>query len=170
MSSKTPITQPMIEESAIRSIENVFQTMLHEEIRFLRRAEEHSVSRGSDSSEVMGCVGFAGDINGLVYLRFSKAFALHATTRVLGLSEEDIHEAGPEVISDAVGELANMAAGGFKNVFCDLGHPCMLTLPTVVSGDHLAVTTVRDASRHVFLFESRGDSVIVDVQMKGGQP
>lgn len=159
----------MIEESAIRSIENVFQTMLHEEIRFLNRADDAEVSHGTNASEVMGCVGFAGEINGLVYLRFSKAFAMHATTKVLGLSEEDVTDAGPEVVSDAVGELANMAAGGFKNVFCDLGHPCMLTLPTVVSGDHLAVTTVKDASRHVFMFESLGQRVIVDVQMKGGQ-
>lgn len=169
MATKTLITNAMIEESAIRSIENVFQTMLHEDIRYTQRMDDTEVSHGTEASEVMGCVGFAGEINGLVYLRFSKPFALHATTRVLGLSEEDIREAGPEVISDAVGELANMAAGGFKNVFCDLGHPCMLTLPTVVSGDHLAVTTVKDASRHVFLFESRGQRVIVDVQMKGGQ-
>jgi len=169
MASKTLITQPMIEESAIRSVENVFQTMLHEEIRFCGRVDDAEVSHGSEASEVMGCVGFAGDINGLVYLRFSKPFARHATSKVLGLSDADIDEAGPEVISDAVGELANMAAGGFKNVFCDLGHPCMLTLPTVVTGDHLAVTTVRDASRHVYLFESRGDRVLVDVQMKGGQ-
>lgn len=169
MASKTLITSTMIEESAIRSVENVFQTMIHEEIKYLRRMNDDAVSHGSEASEVMGCVGFAGDINGLVYLRFSKVFALHATTRVLGLPEQDVIDAGPEVVSDAVGELANMAAGGFKNVFCDLGHPCMLTLPTVVSGDHLAVTTVKDASRHVFLFESRGQRVIVDVQMKGGQ-
>lgn len=169
MASKTPITREMIEESAIRSIENVFQTQIHEEIRFINRVDDTEVSHGTAASEVMGCVGFAGDINGLVYVRFSKPFALHATTRVLGLTEEDVNDAGPEVISDAVGELANMAAGGFKNVFCDLGHPCMLTLPTVVSGDHLAVTTVKDASRHVFLFESRGERVTVDVQMKGGQ-
>lgn len=169
MATKTPITREMIEESAIRSVENVFQTQLHEGIRFVGRVDDREVSHGTSASEVMGCVGFAGDINGLVYLRFSKPFALHATTRVLGLAESEVIEAGPEVISDAVGELANMAAGGFKNVFCDLGHPCMLTLPTVVSGDHLAVTTVKDASRHVFMFESRGDRVIVDVQMKGGQ-
>lgn len=168
MASKTPITREMIEESAIRSIENVFQTQLHEEIRFVGRRDDTEVSHGTDASEVMGCVGFAGDLNGLVYLRFSKAFAFHATTCVLGMTEEDVREAGPEVVSDAVGEIANMAAGGFKNVFCDLGHPCMLTLPTVVSGDHLAVTTVKDASRHVFLFESRGERVTVDVQMKGG--
>lgn len=158
----------MIEESAVRSIENVFQTMLHEEIKFLQRAGTTEVSHGTEASEVMGCVGFAGEINGLVYLRFSKPFAAHATSRVLGLEPADVEEAGPEVVSDAIGELANMAAGGFKNVFCDLGHPCMLTLPTVVSGDHLAVTTVKDASRHVFLFESRGERVIVDVQMKDG--
>jgi chemotaxis protein CheX len=169
MASKTLITNAMIEESAIRSIENVFHTMLHEEIRYAQRVDDSEVSHGTEASEVMGCVGFAGEINGLVYLRFSKSFALHATTKVLGLAEQDVIDAGPEVISDAVGELANMAAGGFKNVFCDLGHPCMLTLPTVVSGDHLAVTTVKDASRHVFRFESLGQRVIVDVQMKGGQ-
>jgi len=169
MATKTLITSSMIEESAIRSVENVFQTMLHEEIHFKQRMDDSEVSHGTEASEVMGCVGFAGEINGLVYLRFSKMFALHATTKVLGLTEQDVIEAGPEVISDAVGELANIAAGGFKNVFCDLGHPCMLTLPTVVSGDHLAVTTVKDAARHVFLFESLGQRVIIDVQMKGGQ-
>ncbi len=169
MATKTPITNDMIEDSAIRSVENVFQTMLHEQIKFSGRSGADEVSHGTEASEVMGCVGFAGDINGLVYLRFTKAFALHATTKVLGMDEKDVLEAGPEVVSDAIGELANMAAGGFKNVFCDLGHPCMLTLPTVVSGDHLAVTTVKDASRHVFVFQSLGQRVLVDVQMKGGQ-
>jgi len=118
--------------------------------------------------EVMGCVGFAGEINGLVYLRFSKVFALHATTKVLGLSSRtsSMPVRGDLGRGRRTGQHGRR---GFKNVFCDLGHPCMLTLPTVVSGDHLAVTTVKDASRHVFLFETLGQRVIIDVQMKGGQ-
>ena len=75
---------------------------------------------------------------------------------------------GPDAVKDAMGEVTNMTAGGFKNVLCDLGHLCMLTLPTILRGSNVTLSAVKAAERHVFRFERAGVPVVVDLQFKTG--
>jgi chemotaxis protein CheX len=73
---------------------------------------------------------------------------------------------GPEAVKDAMGEITNMAVGGFKNALCDLGYSCKLTLPTIVRGNNVVVAAVKAATRHVFQFACEGHRIIADVQVK----
>ena len=59
-----------------------------------------------------------------------------------------------------------MIAGGFKNKLCDLGFPCMLTLPTIMRGQHLTVVTLKGTEHHVFNFAVDGHRMIAEVQIK----
>jgi len=157
------ITDHLIQETFVHAARNVSQTMLHREVIFVGRTTEPAAEA---TYQVIGNVGFAGEANGLVYLCFTEPFALHAAGLMLGMSPGEIEMHGPEVVKDAIGEITNMTAGGFKNQLCDLGLPCKLTLPTIVRGTRLSVAAIKSAHRHVFELTCDGHRFVADIQMK----
>ena len=157
------ITDQLIQESFFQAIGNVTQTMLRSTTSLTGRDAE---TAAGTFFEVIGNVGFAGEANGIVYLCFSEAFAVHAACRMLGMSPGEIEMHGPDVLKDAIGEITNMTAGGFKNQLCDIGFPCKLTLPTIVRGKNLAVAAIKSAHRHVFELQCDGHAFIADIQLK----
>ena len=85
----------------------------------------------------VGSVGFVGDINGVVYLYINQSVMRKAAARITGDDEN-----GEEMISDVCGEIANMLGGGFKNSLADMGQGSMLTIPTVLNGCELYVSSI----------------------------
>jgi chemotaxis protein CheX len=82
------------------------------------------------------------------------------------MSPAEVEMNGYEVIKDAIGEITNMTAGGFKNRLCDIGFPCKLTLPTIVRGKDLSVDGFKGTERHIFQFECAGHILLADIQFK----
>jgi chemotaxis protein CheX len=115
---------------------------------------------------VVGTVGFIGEANGLVYLHFDLAYARNCTKQLLGMSESELDEAGDEVINDAIGELTNMTVGGFKNGLCDAGHPCKLTIPSILRGTNFSIEPISSAIRHVYHFDCEEHQIVADILMK----
>jgi chemotaxis protein CheX len=74
-------------------------------------------------------------------------------SKMLGVEPENI---GNE-LADALGEVANMVAGNFKNKVSGLGDGCMLSVPTVVIGADYNVHSL--ANSHTlelnFLFDNK---------------
>lgn len=163
MAVTQPITDTLIQETFVQAVRNVSQTMLRREASFVGRSIEPVPGK---SYEVIGNVGFAGEANGIVYLCFSDEFAIHAASLLLGMSPGEVEMHGPDVVKDAIGELTNMTAGGFKNQLCDIGFPCKLTLPTIVRGKNLSVASIKSAHRHVFELTCDGHTFVADIQMK----
>ena len=76
-------------------------------------------------------VGFSGSMRGSCELRLAGSAACSIASAMLGgapVEEDD------ESIDDAVGELCNMVAGGWKNRIPALASTCALSPPTVISG------------------------------------
>ncbi len=158
-----PITDTLIQESFVQAARNVSQTMLRRDASFVSRSIEPAPA---SNYGVIGNVGFAGAANGIVYLCFSDDFAIHAASLMLGMSPGEVEMHGPDVVKDAIGEITNMTAGGFKNQLCDIGYSCKLTLPTIVRGKNLAVAAIKSAHRHVFELACDGHTFVADIQMK----
>ncbi len=137
--------------------------MLRRDATFMGRTVEPVADT---TYQIIGNVGFAGEANGIVYLCFTEPFALHAAGLMLGMSPGEIEMHGPDVVKDAIGEITNMTAGGFKNQLCDMGMPCKLTLPTIVRGSKLSVAAIKAAHRHVFELKCDGHTFVADIQMK----
>ena len=78
----------------------------------------------------------------------------------------EVVAAGREVVSDVIGELANMTVGVFKNRIQDMGYPCKLTIPTVVWGDDISIQPPRGAVRRTYVFTVENRSVIADLLFK----
>jgi chemotaxis protein CheX len=155
------ITDQHIQNAIARAVQNVCRTMLRQP------ASLAGDGLGSELHfEIIGSVGFAGTASGMVYLCLTDEFAKKATGEILGMSPGEVEMNGPDVLKDAIGEITNMTAGGFKNELCDLGFPCKLTLPTILRGHSLAVAAIKSTARHVHLFDCGGHRFAADIQVK----
>ncbi len=166
MADRTQITDSLIHDSIVRSLEHVFRTMLHYEVSLAEETAATAVSDLGVQRQVVGVVGFVGLANGVIYLCFPEDFAKIATGRILGISLPEVEMHGVEALNDAIGELTNMTVGGFKNALCDVGFPCKLTLPTIVRANNLSLGAVKTSACHVFRFDCLGHRVVADIQMK----
>jgi chemotaxis protein CheX len=81
-------------------------------------------------------VGFSGAVRGSCQIRMTSMAAASIASAMLGgapVEEDD------DSVSDALGELCNMLAGGWKNGTPGLSSECMLSPPTVISGRNYKV-------------------------------
>ena len=173
MPSEPPISDPVLRGLINKAMADVLITMLSMDSKLTWVSDDHP---GDDpppltanAPQVVGAVGFIGDVNGLIYLHIEDGFARAVTCRLLGLAPADIDAEGDEVVNDAIGELTNMTVGGFKNALCDLGLPCKLTIPSILRGSNFTIEPVANALRHIYQFEVDGHRMTADLLMKYGE-
>ncbi|MCS6244207.1 MAG: chemotaxis protein CheX [Opitutus sp.] len=166
MSDRAPLTPELLDRAVRQAFDHVFPILVKTKANFIDSAPQIDASILGDGGLVMGCVGFLGDIDGFIHLRFSDAFSQVVAGLILGMTPDEIKAEGFELVKDSLGELTNMSVGNFKNGLCDLGYPCKLTLPTIVRGSHLVVPTAKGATRRVYHFEIAGHPLLADLQLK----
>lgn len=108
----------------IKSSKNVFETMFQMP---LECGTPRVKSEAAASYDVSAIIGFVGEVEGAVVLSFPEAIARRIVTLFVG-SEV----ASKEDLSDAVGELVNMIAGGAKAQFTN--KKVSISCPSVVIG------------------------------------
>ncbi|HEY4745814.1 MAG TPA: chemotaxis protein CheX [Desulfuromonadaceae bacterium] len=84
---------------------------------------------------VTAMVGLAGTYNGVVSLHAPLRQALAMTTGMLGVQVTEFNED----VCDAVGEIANMVAGSFKQHLSRGGSDIRLSTPSVITGTEYTV-------------------------------
>lgn len=94
-----------------------------------------------DNLSITSMVGLAGRLCGVLSVRCDGKAAALMTSRMLGV---DVDKVGAEM-SDALGEIANMVAGNFKNKISGLGDSCMLSPPTVITGSDYSMHSLADS-------------------------
>ncbi len=94
-----------------------------------------SAETSTDTLNVTAMVGLAGMLCGVMSVRCQQKAAALMASKMLGVELEKVdHE-----IADALGEICNMIAGNFKNKISGLGDGCMLSPPSVITGDDYTV-------------------------------
>lgn len=170
MPAAAEITEALIREYINRAVSDVFKTMLGRTPTVAPNQEQPAEKKILISEphrpQVVGTVGFIGDVNGLIYLHLDLGFARLCTCHLLGMTEQELDEAGDEVINDAIGELTNMTVGSFKNGLCDAGYPCKLTIPSILRGTSFSIEPISDAVRHVYYFDCNAHRVVADILLK----
>ena len=168
----TALTEELFKECIEHAVQKVFSTMMRKNAvpvhgqSPIPSTEPWSRPADLDGTIAVGSVGFAGDISGLVFIYISEALSRSIVQGMLGMSEQEVQEAGREVSSDVIGELTNMTVGTFKNRIHDLGYPCKLTIPTVVWGADIAIQPPRGAVRRTYIFKVEQHSVLADLMFK----
>lgn len=145
----------------IKSIQNVFKTMLSAEVEF---GKPHVGTDNEPRPDVSGIIGFSGDATGSVVLSFSQDVAINAASTFAGMPME-MHT---EDFADAIGELANMVAGGAKAEFEGLN--VNISLPSVIIGEGHEVSRSGVYPRLVIPCNCALGTFVVGVSMKVQKP
>ena len=82
-------------------------------------------------------VGLAGSYSGLVSIHVPWPLALSFTSLMLGMEVTEIDDD----VNDAMGEIANMIAGSFKQHLSKGGSDIQLSTPSVVNGSDYTVSS-----------------------------
>lgn len=140
---------------------SAFDTML--QCR-LERGEPFAKENHNPENEVSGIIGLSGKAQGIVVLGLNRTAALSATEAML-------LERPPEIngeVTDAVGELANIIAGGAK---AKLEHLELSTsLPTVITGKSYCVDFPSKVTPICIPFDSAWGSITVEVGISEASP
>jgi len=144
---------PLLELAA----REVFELMLSSRLT----VADSNAPLGGEKREITSMVGLAGRLCGVLSINCDHKSATIMTSKMLGVDPEN---AGPQM-SDAMGEIANMVAGNFKNKVAGLGDGCMLSTPTVITGEDYKLYSLADTpSLQVhLLFENRPIAITLQV-------
>ena len=102
-------------------------------------------------------VGLAGALCGVVTIRCTKASSSSLASAMLGGDAAS----SPSTVSDALGELCNMVAGNFKTKISSLADRCMLSVPTVISGEDYSMEMAEPNEGIALSFTMDGKAVWV---------
>jgi chemotaxis protein CheX len=141
--ASTPETWGSVLEMAIRE---VFELMLGCQLTVPESPSEEPM-------DITAMVGLAGKLCGLMSVQCNTKSSTIMASKMLGVEPAQI---GPEMC-DAFGEICNMVAGNFKNKISGLGEGCMLSVPTVITGNDYSLHSMIDspALEVRMLFEGR---------------
>jgi len=116
------------------------------------RPQSNPSSSEEPRGEQTAMVGLAGALCGMITLRCSDPTAARFASLMLGGDAAS----NPATATDALGELCNMIAGNFKAKITTLADGCMLSVPTVITGEDYSMSTVEptDGFSLAFTFES----------------
>ncbi|NOT24523.1 MAG: chemotaxis protein CheX [Acidobacteria bacterium] len=117
---------PMV-DALVRSALDVFATM----VALPLVAGVPTISDARPPANVIGTVGFAGSISGLVSFCGTRVASLEITAALLGSSVDAV--AGD--LPDAIGEVANMIAGSFRTKMSHSEDRWAITMPVVTIGE-----------------------------------
>ncbi|WP_028585466.1 chemotaxis protein CheX [Desulfogranum mediterraneum] len=123
----------------------VFSTMIFLEIE---PGEVLHQEAASMESELTSLIGLAGDLRGVIGVHCTRDAAQGITAAMLGMEIDELNED----VKDAIGEIANMVAGGLKVALAGQDVDVELAIPTTVIGTGLRTSGLAGGSRFMIPF------------------
>ena len=134
-----------LEKSLIDATLEVFASMIFIEIEPETRSSREFVTI---ESNLYSLIGLAGDLKGVLAIQCPAKVAMGITGAMLGM---DVTELGEDA-KDAIGEIANMVAGGLKESLAASGKKIELSIPTTIIGESIITGVLSGASRVMIPF------------------
>ncbi len=139
------------------STEEIFSTMI-----FMDIAAQDPLEA---TREVLGChvsamIGLTGGFSAMLGIHCPEAVGLAITGEMLGM---DIQEIDADV-KDALGEIANMIAGGLKERFAAEDIGLELAIPTAVSGKSYTISAPKGSNRIVVPFTVASGTFYIEIK------
>jgi chemotaxis protein CheX len=141
---------PLLEVAA----REVFELMLSSQLTVPETTEETAL-------EVTSMVGLAGRLCGILSIRCGRKAAAVMTSKMLGVALDKVDSE----VSDALGEIANMVAGNFKNKISGLAEGCLLSPPTVIIGSDYDMQSMSDSPALEVRLLFEGMPMVVSLQI-----
>ncbi len=99
-------------------------------------------------TNISSMIGLAGQLKGLLSVHCPRRVALAVSGAMLGMDLEEINDD----VKDALGEIANMVAGGLKASLLEAGRNVELAIPTTVVGNSIRTSGLSGASTLIVVF------------------
>jgi chemotaxis protein CheX len=142
----------LIEELKVATQE-VFDTMVFKKLTHGSPIEGDALR---PRSNVVGLVGFGGTMSGLVAFYTTLDAAQEIAGSMLGVSPAEVNGEMP----DAIGEVTNMIAGGFRLKLAERGETLAISIPSVTVGSDFYTKYASDVRRVLCPFRMEGDKEV----------
>lgn len=143
--------------------EEVFTTMICKPLVRLPGAGALAARQGPG---VVATVAFAGHRRGAVAIHATLDGARSMAGALLGLPAEQVNGEVP----DAIGEIANMVAGTFRNKLAAVEPASAIAVPTVTIGSDFATSYLSAVRRTHCPFDMEGQPLSVELILTGEEP
>lgn len=150
-------SEEVLTQQLIRDVKEIFETMVGLEDLLHLPVAIDPVTNFTDC--ISSLVGLAGTFNGLVSLHMPSSLANRATGCMLGMEITEINDD----VNDAMGEIANMIAGSFKQHLSKSGLDIHLSTPSVVHGKDYVITLGNNPDQITVRFATDDDWFMVAV-------
>ncbi|WP_028864735.1 chemotaxis protein CheX [Psychromonas aquimarina] len=141
----------------LSSFINVLQTMAQIEIKPGKPClKKDAIARG----DVSGLIGMVGPTaKGSFSISFEKKLALNVFQLMVGESVDSISDD----ITDMLGEITNMVAGGAKRQLGEKGYEFSMATPVVVTGENHAIKHQVDGAKVLMPFTSEHGNAFIEI-------
>lgn len=110
--------------------------------------------------QLSSLIGLAGDWKGLLAVHCPAPVALAVTSAMLGMEVTEIDGD----VKDAIGEVANMIAGGLKVSLTTSNTKIELAIPTTIVGTSIRTSGLTGAKKTAVVFSTSAGRFVVDLR------
>jgi len=135
----------------------VFQLMVNSDVQVCANPPERQAGK------VSAMVGMAGLLCAIFRFRCAEESAISIAKKMLGVQKID----NPSEAFDAMGEVCNMLAGNFKAKISVLADGCLLSVPTVVTGEDYDIRSLPSGEHLEVCLEYEGKPMWVTLEISG---
>ena len=139
-----------------RATEEVFETMVFKKLTKGSPIEGDALR---PRSNVVGLVGFGGSLSGLVAFYATFIAAEEIAGSMLGVPAAHLNGDVP----DAIGELTNMIAGGFRLKLAERGETLAISIPSVTIGSDFYTKYASNVQRILCPFRMDDNEICVEL-------
>jgi len=150
-------SEEVLSQQLMRDVKEIFGTMVGLEDLLHLPIQIDPVTNFTDC--VSSLVGLAGTYNGLVSLHMPSTLAMRATSSMLGMEVTEVDED----VNDAMGEIANMIAGSFKQHLSKSGLDIHISTPSVIHGKEYVISLGSNPQQIAVRFATDDDWFMVAV-------
>lgn len=111
---------------------------------------------------ISGIVGMAGGYRGMLAIHCSDQVAMAITGAFLGMEVTSIDDD----VKDAMGEMANMLAGGIKTSLAELGRDINLSIPSAISGPEYTLECPKNDLAVIVPFKMLAGEFLVELHLQ----
>lgn len=137
--------------------EEIFNTMV-----FMEISADAPLDQGK---QALGChisamIGLTGGFSAMLGIHCPEAVGLAIAGAMLGMEIEEIDAD----VKDALGEIANMVAGGLKEKFAIENIELELAIPTAISGRSYTITSSTRSNRVIIPFRVEQGQFFIEIK------
>lgn len=154
------MTEDQFTKSLIKDVQDVFITMVGVEDLMHLPLQIDLTTHFKECLTAM--VGLAGTYNGLVSVHIPWPLSLSLTSMMLGMEVAEIDAD----VNDAMGEIANMIAGSFKQHLSRGGSDIQLSTPSVVNGADYNVSSGNNLENITIKFATDKEWFLVSLSIE----